>query len=814
MPRSMTPLRQPFLARGGIRIAATMWLALSAVAHSADALTASTIQQRGGPEAGLAVHLGTTDGQLEIGLASGGRMLVHGLALSDRDRDRARAAIQSKGLYGLATVQTWNDPECLPYGDNAVNLLIVEGGALNERELLRVLAPKDVLFAKRAEAWRQAAKPRPKEMDDWGHFDRGADGNAVSQDRLVRQPNQVQWISGVKPIPLGGNPAGYFAGAGLRVAGGRVCVDYNHFERRRPRESLLGCYDSFSGVPLWKMQRDWSAAHRRWQLVIDSERIYTFLKKGGALVALDARTGRTAVTYDAANGKPLPEEGTQVRVAGDLLLINLDGGLYALETETGRLRWNIPADGTPLLFPSVDLASKRVFVAAAADPASRLRSRWPWAVVKAVLCLSLENGEEVWRNTEVAGKPVGQLVAAGDYLALFCGSAIGGRGQGGWVGSIRVKDNKLVGEGTFKVAWNDSMYNALVRDGSIYYAGHTTIYEAPLESVQIRKAASLAYNQRCNRFVATRDLFISGYVTYWDKTFNGTLQSVVRSGCALGATPANGMVYFTPSACGCFTQLRGYTCLSPEAVRDALPEPRRLEKGDGKLPAGAPPLAARLPDGPIADEWLRWGERTTSLETEPVDAGSGVRIVAVVHQHRVECRDANGEARWSFTAGGRVSGKPLVLDDRVIFGCHDGWVYALRARDGALLWRSLVAPCGRYMVAYGQLESTWPVYGVALYEGKIVASAGRHPEISGGVHVAGLDPETGAAVWRRVLRKAPARIVTANGRTRGSIVPRSFLNAEPAVENGTIQIGGFAFTPAESEEALQKRLNSAPRKRK
>jgi len=766
-----------------------------------------------GIEGGLAVHVGSTDGQLEVALAAGGRWLAHGLAPSNAARDAARTAIQAKGLYGLATVETLNDPARLPYGDNAVNLLVVEAGAATDGELLRVVAPKGVLLAKRAGGWTQTIKPRPTEMDDWGHFDHGADGNGVSRDRLVRQPNHLQWLSGVKAIQLGGNPAGYFPGAGVRVADGRACIDYDLGQSKRSMQSLLGCYDAFSGVPLWKAPRDRAAAHRRWQLVMDASRTYTFVKQDGPLVALDARTGETAVIYAAAEGKPLPEEGTQVRVAGGLLLVNLDTGLLALDAETGRLRWKVAADGSALLFPAVDVERKRVF-AAVAEPASKLRSRWPWAAVKAVLCLNLNDGKQVWRNEEVAGKPVSQLVAAGDYLALFCGSAIGGRGEGGWVASIRVSDNKLMGEGTFKVAWNDSMYNALVRDGMIYYSGHTTIYQAPLDTVQVTKAANLGYNQRCNRFAATADLFIGGYVTYWDKAFNGTLQSVVRSGCALGATPANGMVYFTPSACGCFTQLRGYTCLTPEPLLEPWPEARKLQKGDGKPPVNAPPATDRFPEGPIADEWLRWGERTTATETEPVDAGNGHRIVAVVHQHRVEGRGADGKTRWSFTAGGRVSGKPLIVGDSVVFGCHDGWVYALRAGDGAFLWRNLVAPSERHMVAYGQLESTWPIYGVALHQGSVVASAGRHPEIGGGVYVAALEPTTGAAVWRRRLFKPPALLATANGKTKGNIVPRSFLNAPPAVEGDTIQIGDFAFTPDESDLTLQTRLNTVPRKQK
>ncbi len=556
---------------------------------AADALRMTKI------DVGLAVHLGTTDGQVEMALADTGRMLVHGLALDDVALVRSRTAIQQRGLYPLASVTRVSSLRALPYADNMANLLIARPELLKDvprDEIVRVLAPGGAAYL----GGEVVTKPRPAGMDDWGHFDHGPDGNGVSHDTLVRQPNQIQWVSGVKSIALGGNPAGYDPGAGVRVAGGRICIDYNLRQgaEKRASKSMLACFDAFSGVPLWKIPRDSAVALRRWQLVNDGPFIYTFLQKGGPLVAIDARTGQIARTFADAVGNPLPDEATQVRVGGDCVVVNIGTGLLVLDNATAKLRWKLAAAGLSLLFPSLDVANKRVYVAEA-DPKPALRSRWPWATVKAVLCLDLESGKQIWRNEDVAGKPVGQLIAVGDHLALFCGSAIGGRGEGGWIGSIRVKDNKLVGEGTFKVAWNDSMYNAVVRDGRIYYAGHTTIYQTPLDRIEISKAASQGYNQRCNRFAATDDLFIWGYVTYLDKAFNGTLQSVCRSGCALGATPANGMVYFTPSACGCFTQIRGYNCMTSEPLRAAVPDDQRLVRVAACTVvclAGASPAAA------------------------------------------------------------------------------------------------------------------------------------------------------------------------------------------------------------------------------
>jgi hypothetical protein len=119
------------------------------------------------------------------------------------------------------------------------------------------------------------------------------------------------------------------------------------------------------------------------------------------------------------------------------------------------------------------------------------------------------------------------------------------------------------------------------------------------------------------------------------------------------------------------------------------------------------------------------------------------------------------------------------------------------------------------MVAYGQLESSWPVYGVALHNGLICASAGLHPELGGGVYVCGLDPKSGAAVFRRALRKPPAEITTAaNGKASGNIVPHCFLNEPIRSDGEQLCIGPFAFRPDETDAELQKRLTTVvPKKR-
>lgn len=166
-----------------------------------------------------------------------------------------------------------------------------------------------------------------------------------------------------------------------------------------------------------------------------------------------------------------------------------------------------------------------------------------------------------------------------------------------------------------------------------------------------------------------------------------------------------------------------------------------------------------------------------------------------------------------------MSQTPLVHGDTVFAGSHDGYVYAIRAADGAPKWRYLVAPYHRKMMACGQLESSWPVYGVTPHQGLICASAGLHPEVGGGVHVVGLDPETGMAKHRLRLAKRPAAITTKAGKAAGAIVPHSFVNDILASDSESLRLPafrteGFAFRLDETEQAIAQRLETSPAKKR
>jgi outer membrane protein assembly factor BamB len=124
---------------------------------------------------------------------------------------------------------------------------------------------------------------------------------------------------------------------------------------------------------------------------------------------------------------------------------------------------------------------------------------------------------------------------------------------------------------------------------------------------------------------------------------------------------------------------------------------------------------------------------------------AGRLFVAQVDQHQVVCLDAHSGTRlWDFTVGARVDSPPTYHGGSVLFGARDGWLYCLDATSGRLAWRYHVAPCQRWMGAFGQLESAWPIHGsVLVQDDTVYCAAGRSSQLDGGIYLVGLDVASG-----------------------------------------------------------------------
>jgi len=308
-------------------------------------------------------------------------------------------------------------------------------------------------------------------------------------------------------------------------------------------------------------------------------------------------------------------------------------------------------------------------------------------------------------------------------------------------------------------------------------------------------------HQRCYRNKATDRYLVLGRsgVEFIDVATGKTIpHHWTRGACQYGVMPANGLLYVPSHSCACFirSKLNGFNCLTsthwePDVTRQ---KSERLEKGPayGQSPSSDRRLLSKSFE---TDSWPTYRHDMARSGSTPVSVASvlisawnkklggrlssvviaeGRVFVAKVDEHTVQALDADtGQSIWRFIAGGRVDSPPTVWRGHVFFGCADGWVYCLRASDGELVWRSRAAPDDRRIVAYGQLESLWPVSGsVVVREGVVYCAAGRSSYLDGGIRLCRIDAKTGWILSETVVDdRDPETGYQRKGVVRGTNMP-------------------------------------------
>jgi outer membrane protein assembly factor BamB len=90
------------------------------------------------------------------------------------------------------------------------------------------------------------------------------------------------------------------------------------------------------------------------------------------------------------------------------------------------------------------------------------------------------------------------------------------------------------------------------------------------------------------------------------------------------------------------------------------------------------------------------------------------------------------------------------------FGSRDGWVYAVRADSGQLIWRFLAAVNHKRIMHCSQVASVWPVASILIHKGALYANAGRLSAVDKGLQFYKLDPATGRLLWKsRYISREP-----------------------------------------------------------
>jgi hypothetical protein len=185
-------------------------------------------------------------------------------------------------------------------------------------------------------------------------------------------------------------------------------------------------------------------------------------------------------------------------------------------------------------------------------------------------------------------------------------------------------------------------------------------------------------------------------------------------------------------------------------------------------------VATELPDQLVQ----KWQAAPGGRLTPPV-AVSDRLYVGSTDANQVHCLDAaTGKTIWTFVADGPVNSPPTWHEGRLLFGTRAGSLYALTARDGRMAWRFRAAPSAARLVAFGRLESPWPLDGSPLVlDGKVYCVAGRSMHLDSGLFAYAVDLNTG-----RFLQEANLQANTEpKGETAGSLLPDVLVSDGQAV---------------------------------
>ncbi|RMF88673.1 MAG: hypothetical protein D6741_18815, partial [Planctomycetota bacterium] len=347
-----------------------------------------------------------------------------------------------------------------------------------------------------------------------------------------------------------------------------------------------------------------------------------------------------------------------------------------------------------------------------------------------LFCVDAETGEPVWSVRKPIANPVGHdsltpgtlpntvLIADGKVFSVE------GKPNASVTSyadnTLRVyslDDGRLLWEAPARGNYESSS-DVFFIDGTVWVGGeHPTQYDAETGRLLkriVQKMTGPMGHDRCYRNFITERYFINSKTGGADflelETGNELPNHWTRGGCGTGVLPANGLVYSTPFSCQCSmgAMIQGMNAYAsvPRLERSDQPIPverkPRLEKGPayGRV---AEPTPAEADDWPTyrhdgfrsgitdaeiaADLEQKWAVK---LPTRPsaISVAAGKVFSASVDSDTLYALDAtDGTILWHFTAGGRIDSPPTYYRGTVLFGSRDGWVYCVRAADGALCWR-------------------------------------------------------------------------------------------------------------------------------
>jgi len=556
------------------------------------------------------------DGRLALELAR--KTDLHLLMpVADAKRaDAIRKALTAGGVAGSGVTVMHCPAGPLPYSDYFANLVICEAGffagepTVPAEDVATMLKPcGGVILLENPspgakppagmQAWMKAlaqdlervgeAEPETataqwvalrrgalKDAGQWTHEYGDVGNTASSDDALVRAPLGVLWFG--RPGP-GEMPSRHASNASPLAVGGRMFVE---------GENVVLAYDAYNGVPLWR--REMPGAQRLGlktncsNLAARDDAL--FVAVGERCLRLDPATGRTVRTYQPPEGDAKPA-WRYVAVVGNLLLGSTRGGLlFALDTESGAVRWQqqagtllettiCAADGRVIYVDKKVTAAQRDKALAGIDPKKRIDNRGKPvpADVRLVVALDMATGEPLWQRPVYVGDCVKISQAGGDLTAmavrgvvLLCGQPWNGHFWKEFMaGEFSRRSLIALDAADGHELWSDRKgYRSrpLVVGDTIYAepwaydlrTGEARTRRHPITGAYGRWQMSRPGHHCGNIAGCPNTLFFrSGSTAYYDlASDDGTAHfGAHRPGCWINCIPACGLVLMPEAASGC-----------------------------------------------------------------------------------------------------------------------------------------------------------------------------------------------------------------------------------------------------------------------
>ena len=162
------------------------------------------------------------------------------------------------------------------------------------------------------------------------------------------------------------------------------------------------------------------------------------------------------------------------------------------------------------------------------------------------------------------------------------------------------------------------------------------------------------------------------------------------------------------------------------------------------LACGAVLLLVQASTAGNSASWQTAGNDVTNSRTQPLETKLNADNIG------------NLAVKWTFTSHGDVSATPTVANGIVYFPDWGGYVNAVNADTGALVWQRKVTDLP------GATAGARARVSPAVYGNEVIIGDNYGLPQAGGAHIYALNAQTGALLWNKQVDSNPAAIITAN----------------------------------------------------